>query len=125
MFARGLRPILALWLAALALLAPAMAGAEPTFPALTGRVVDAANIIPADERARLDQKLAALEAQSGRQLVVATVPIFRVMTSRTMAISWAAPGGSAPRRRTTARSSSSHQRSARCGSRSATALKAR
>ncbi len=53
---------------------PHPAHADPTFPALTGRVVDAANIIPADEKARLDQKLAGLEQQSGRQLVVATIP---------------------------------------------------
>jgi uncharacterized protein len=55
------------------LLFSGMARAQ-TFPALTGRVVDAANIIPADELARLNQKLAALEQQSQRQLVVATVP---------------------------------------------------
>jgi uncharacterized protein len=45
-----------------------------TFPELTGRVVDAANILPADEVTRLDQKLAALEKQSQRQFVVATLP---------------------------------------------------
>ena len=45
-----------------------------TFPPLTGRVVDAANVIPPDVEARLDQKLAALETQSQRQLVVATLP---------------------------------------------------
>ncbi|MBW8754736.1 MAG: TPM domain-containing protein [Sphingomonadales bacterium] len=50
------------------------AAAAPTFPALTGRVVDGANIIPPDVEARLDQKLAALEAQSHRQLVVVTLP---------------------------------------------------
>jgi uncharacterized protein len=44
------------------------------FPKLTGRVVDAANILPPDEEARLTQKLEALEKQSRRQLVVATVP---------------------------------------------------
>ncbi len=44
------------------------------FPELTGRVVDAANIIPADEKARLDKKLAALEQQSQRQFVIATLP---------------------------------------------------
>jgi uncharacterized protein len=43
------------------------------FPKLTGRVVDAANILPPDEEARLTQKLEALEKQSRRQLVVATV----------------------------------------------------
>ncbi|WP_298197394.1 YgcG family protein [Novosphingobium sp.] len=66
------------WLALLCLLAALLLGvpaarAEPTFPPLTGRVVDAAGIIPADEAARLDQKLAALEQQTGRQLVVATL----------------------------------------------------
>jgi uncharacterized protein len=45
-----------------------------TFPALTGRVVDAANIIPPDVEARIDQKLTALETQSQRQLVVVTLP---------------------------------------------------
>ena len=54
-------------------LAPALAMAQ-SFPALTGRVVDGANIIPADEKARLEQKLAALETQSRRQLVVVTLP---------------------------------------------------
>jgi uncharacterized protein len=43
------------------------------FPKLTGRVVDAANILsPADEAA-LTQKLAGLEQASTRQLVVATI----------------------------------------------------
>ena len=65
--------VLAALLALAGLCAPAWA-ADPTFPALTGRVVDAANIIPPDEELRLDQKLAALEAQSRRQLVVATLP---------------------------------------------------
>ena len=62
-----------LWLAAALLLGSGMARAEPTFPPLSGRVVDAAGIIPADEKARLEQKLAALEQQTGRQLVVATL----------------------------------------------------
>ena len=44
------------------------------FPKLTGRVVDAANVIPDAEEARLTEKLAALEQQSRRQLVVATIP---------------------------------------------------
>lgn len=43
------------------------------FPALTGRVVDQANIIPAATRAQIEAKLAALEDKSGIQLVVATV----------------------------------------------------
>jgi uncharacterized protein len=44
------------------------------FPKLTGRVVDAANILPPAEETQLTQKLKALEKQSRRQLVVATVP---------------------------------------------------
>jgi uncharacterized protein len=48
--------------------------AAQDFPALTGQVVDAANIIPDAQEAALAQKLAALDKASGRQLVVATVP---------------------------------------------------
>jgi len=44
-----------------------------TFPPLTGRVVDQANIIPADTSAAIESKLADLESKSGIQLVVATV----------------------------------------------------
>jgi uncharacterized protein len=58
----------------LALSAIAPARAAPTFPPLAGRVVDTANVIPPEVKARLDQKLAALEAQSHRQLVVVTLP---------------------------------------------------
>jgi uncharacterized protein len=43
------------------------------FPPLTGRVVDEANIIPQPVASRISTKLASLEAQSGIQLVVATV----------------------------------------------------
>ena len=44
-----------------------------TFPPLTGRVVDSANIIPPDVSGRITAKLASLESKSGIQLVVATV----------------------------------------------------
>jgi uncharacterized protein len=44
-----------------------------TFPSLTGRVVDQANIIAPATRTAIEQKLADLEAKSGIQLVVATV----------------------------------------------------
>ena len=44
-----------------------------TFPSLTGRVVDQANIIEPATRTAIAQKLADLEAKSGIQLVVATV----------------------------------------------------
>jgi uncharacterized protein len=42
-------------------------------PALSGRVVDQANVIPATQREALESKLKDLEDKSGIQLVVATV----------------------------------------------------
>ncbi|MEJ6009290.1 TPM domain-containing protein [Novosphingobium aquae] len=63
----------ALLLAALSSLLALPAQAQ-TFPELTGRVVDGANIIPDDVEARLVQKLDGLEKQSQRQLVVVTLP---------------------------------------------------
>ncbi len=57
----------------LALLYSAVIALALNLPALTGRIVDAANIIPADVRSTLEPKLADLEAKSGIQLVVATV----------------------------------------------------
>jgi uncharacterized protein len=45
----------------------------PDFPALTGRIVDQANVIPAATRDAIEPKLAELESKSGIQLVVATV----------------------------------------------------
>jgi uncharacterized protein len=51
----------------------AVAAFALTLPALTGRIVDQANIIPAETRSALEPKLADLEAKSGIQLVVATV----------------------------------------------------
>lgn len=64
-----MRGLLSLFL----LLAAAPAAAQD-FPKLTGRVVDAANIIPPADEAALTQKLEAVETASSRQLVVATVP---------------------------------------------------
>ncbi|MDG2004401.1 MAG: TPM domain-containing protein [Novosphingobium sp.] len=64
---------LTLFLAGLAALAAAPVLAQE-FPELTGQVTDAASIIPEDVEARLTEKLAALEQQSQRQLVVATIP---------------------------------------------------
>jgi uncharacterized protein len=63
--------VVALLLALLSLIAsPAQA---LTFPPLTGLVVDQANIIPADRKPALEQKLEAFQQQTHRQLVVATV----------------------------------------------------
>ncbi|HTX49025.1 MAG TPA: TPM domain-containing protein [Caulobacteraceae bacterium] len=71
-------PLVAAVLACAALLlafvsAPA-ALADPTFPALTGRVVDDAHILSPQTQSDLTAKLAALEAKTGRQLVVVTLP---------------------------------------------------
>jgi uncharacterized protein len=48
--------------------------AAPTFPPLTGRVVDDAHVLSPEVQADLTAKLAALEAKTGRQLVVVTLP---------------------------------------------------
>jgi uncharacterized protein len=48
--------------------------AVPTFPPLTGRVVDDAHVLSPEVQADLTAKLAALEAKTGRQLVVVTLP---------------------------------------------------
>jgi len=58
----------------LALICLGLAALAADFPALSGRIVDQANVIPAETRAALEPKLADLEAKSGIQLVVATVP---------------------------------------------------
>ena len=65
-----LAPLFALLLAFFAV--PAIAA--PTFPALTGRVVDGAHVLSAQTQADLTAKLADLETKTGRQLVVVTVP---------------------------------------------------
>jgi uncharacterized protein len=50
------------------------ANAALTFPALTGRVVDDAHVLSPQTQADLTAKLADLEAKTGRQLVVVTLP---------------------------------------------------
>src|SRR5215510_13538106 len=50
-----------------------VAGFALNFPALTGRVVDQANIIQPATRTAIEQKLADLETRSGIQIAVATV----------------------------------------------------
>ena len=58
----------------LALLAFVPAAQAQSFPKLTGRVVDDAALLSPAQEQGLTGKLAALETQSGRQLVVATIP---------------------------------------------------
>jgi len=50
------------------------------FPSLSGRVVDAAGLLSPDERQALSDKLAALEQETGAQLVVATLPSLQGQT---------------------------------------------
>ncbi|HTK34675.1 MAG TPA: TPM domain-containing protein [Caulobacteraceae bacterium] len=72
--ARGWRTLALAGLALLAAAASPPACAAPTFPPLTGRVVDQAHVLPAPVVADLDAKLATLQAKTSRQLVVVTVP---------------------------------------------------
>jgi uncharacterized protein len=58
-------------LALVALVCPATA--EPSFPALTGRIVDQAGLLDAAARSRLEAKLKALESKTTTQLVVVTL----------------------------------------------------
>jgi uncharacterized protein len=62
----------ALVAAILLIAAPALAA--PTFPALTGRVVDDAHILSDATKASLTARLENLEQRTGRQLVVVTLP---------------------------------------------------
>jgi uncharacterized protein len=63
------------WLVAtLALLLLAAPAAAQTFPKFTGLVVDAANVLPQATRDDLTRKLEALQHDTNRQLVVATIP---------------------------------------------------
>src|SRR3546814_16322816 len=54
-----------------ALLVASVAAPAQTFPPLTGRVVDTANILDPTQEQALTAKLEAIEDQSGRQVVVA------------------------------------------------------
>ena len=58
----------------LMLLLVATPAAAQDFPQLTGRVVDAANLLTPQQEQELTQRLEALERASSRQLVVATIP---------------------------------------------------
>jgi uncharacterized protein len=57
----------------LSLLCAGVAAFAVNYPALNGRIVDQANIIPAATRNTIEPKLVELEAKSGIQLVVATI----------------------------------------------------
>ena len=61
------------WLLILLLCAATAAPAQ-TFPKFTGLVVDAANVLPPEVETDLTAKLEALQKDTKRQLVVATIP---------------------------------------------------
>lgn len=65
------RILLCLWISLFALVA-VPAGAQ-SFPKLTGLVVDDAGVLPAETRADLTRKLQALQRDTKRQFVVATI----------------------------------------------------
>jgi uncharacterized protein len=65
-----MRALTGFWL----LLWAALAFAQPQVPALTGRVVDRAELLNATQEAELTQRLASHEQATGDQLVVVTLP---------------------------------------------------
>jgi len=64
--------LLAAW-AVMALAWESAALAEPTFPALTGRIVDEAALLGPEDRAAIEGELAALEQKSTDQVAVVTL----------------------------------------------------
>jgi uncharacterized protein len=69
---QGPGPLLVAILALVAFAGAALAA--PTFPRLTGRVVDQANLLSPEAEQALTDRLKALEDSTGRQMVVATIP---------------------------------------------------
>jgi uncharacterized protein len=71
-FAIAVRLLVALPALLLALGLGASAAAAPKFPALSGRIVDEANLLSAEDRRGLERELQALEEKSSDQLVIYT-----------------------------------------------------
>ena len=82
--------VLMLWLFAVS------ARAELTFPALSGRVVDEAQMIEPSVRAQLSQQLQAHEQATGEQLVVVTLPDLQGTTIEDFGVSARPPLGHRP-----------------------------
>lgn len=81
MLVRFLRLFAVIALAAVATPAiPTARAAEPDYPALSGRVVDEAGVLPSELRNALTAKLAALEAKTNDRLVVVTLQSLRGRT---------------------------------------------
>jgi len=62
------------WLLLLVLLCAGVTRAAPDFPALTGRVVDSAGLLPENVQQQLEQQLAQHEQETSNQVVVVTLP---------------------------------------------------
>jgi len=73
-------------LAAAMLFPPAYTAAEIAVPPLTARVTDLTATLTSDQRAALEQKLAALEARKGSQVAVLLVPTTQPETVEQYAI---------------------------------------
>ncbi len=72
--ARAAGPAAVLVAVALAMIFAAVAIAVPNYPELTGRIVDNANLLTAEDRTAIEAELTALEATSTDQIAVVTVP---------------------------------------------------
>ena len=70
---------------------------RPDFPALTGRVVDEANLMSRKQAHQLAQQLAVFEKRSGVQLVVVSIDTLAGIPSKSTATSSVATGASAKR----------------------------
>ena len=72
--AAALLALMVAMVAGLMLFSAPVQAAPLTFPALTGRVVDDAHVLPPATVASLEDKLKGLQDQNSRQLVVVTLP---------------------------------------------------
>jgi uncharacterized protein len=115
----------ALALAGMLFAALPAAGAEPVYPDLTGRVVDQADIIPADVEASLTAKLADLEAKTGDQFVVVTLASLQGYEIADFGYQLGRHWAIGQKGKNNGPCSSSRRPSTTCASRSATAWKAR
>ena len=92
-----MRQLLLVFLALL----PIASLADPTFPVLSGRVVDDAGMLSSSAEDRIVALSTAHEKASTNQVVVATLLTCRVTQSKSLAISWDAPGVLARKPKTT------------------------
>lgn len=108
----------------LALLLPmtlvASTNAAPTFPELTGRVVDRASLLPRDVETRLEAVLKKHEDMTSNQVVVVTIHSLESRTIEEYGYQLGRHGASGKPTKTTAYYSSSPKMIAKCVSKWAT-----